>query len=69
MSKDTVEYKGVVKFFNEVKQFGFITCPQFNGDVFVHGTKLKESIEEGDDVSFNIVEGKKGPNAINVKKI
>ena len=57
--------KGTVKFFNETKGFGFIKDE--NGqDIFVHVTGLKEDIRENDEVIFDVEEGKKGLNAINV---
>jgi CspA family cold shock protein len=57
--------KGTVKFFNETKGFGFIK--EENGqDIFVHVTGLKEDIRENDEVVFDVEEGKKGLNAINV---
>ena len=57
--------KGTVKFFNETKGFGFIKDE--NGqDIFVHVTGLKEDIRENDEVVFDVEEGKKGLNAINV---
>jgi CspA family cold shock protein len=56
---------GTVKFYNETKGFGFITDE--NGtDVFVHATGLKDEIRENDSVSFEVTEGKKGLNAVNV---
>jgi CspA family cold shock protein len=56
---------GTVKFYNEAKGFGFITDE--NGtDVFVHVTGLNEEIRENDSVSFEVTEGKKGLNAVNV---
>lgn len=61
--------KGTVKFFNGDKGFGFITME--NGkDVFVHQNDLNDlKIKEGDKVSFNTKEGKKGPNAVNIELI
>ena len=60
---------GTVKFFNEAKGFGFI-CPDDGAkDVFVHANGLNESITEGDKVSFEVEEGKKGLNAVNVSII
>ena len=57
--------KGIVKFFNETKGFGFIK--EENGqDIFVHVTGLKDEIRENDEVVFDVEEGKKGLNAINV---
>ena len=58
---------GTVKFFNEEKGFGFIK--EENGqDIFVHVSGLKEPIKENDSVVFDVQEGKKGLNAVNVKK-
>lgn len=59
---------GVVKFFNSTKGFGFINDNQTGEDVFVHSSGLKDSITEGDKVTFDITAGKKGDNAVNVKK-
>jgi CspA family cold shock protein len=57
--------KGKVKFFNEAKGFGFIK-EDGGQEIFVHVTGLKEEIRENDDVVFEVEEGKKGLNAINV---
>ncbi|MEY5046949.1 MAG: hypothetical protein RLZZ175_308 [Bacteroidota bacterium] len=59
---------GTVKFFNETKGFGFIKDDQSGQEVFVHVTGLVDKIRENDAVSFDISEGKKGLNAINVKR-
>lgn len=60
--------KGTVKFFNDAKGFGFIKSD--NGqDVFVHATGLIHEIQENDEVTFEIQEGKKGPSAVNVTRI
>jgi len=57
---------GVVKFYNEAKGFGFIK--EDNGaEIFVHATGLQEEIREDDHVVFDVQEGKKGLNAVNVK--
>ena len=61
--------KGTVKFFNDSKGFGFITEEGSNKEYFVHISGLIDEIREGDDVEFDITEGKKGLNAINVKVI
>ncbi|MDX1518896.1 MAG: cold-shock protein [Gammaproteobacteria bacterium] len=63
---------GKVKFFNESKGFGFIT--QADGpDVFVHFSAIQvdgfKTLSEGQEVEFNIVEGKKGPQAENVRPL
>lgn len=61
--------EGIVKFFNETKGFGFITPNDGGAEVFVHVTGLTQNIRENDHVSFDVQEGKKGPNAVNVKLI
>lgn len=61
--------KGTVKFYNETKGFGFIKEEESGNDIFVHATGLKGTIKENDNVQFEIVEGKKGKNAINVSVI
>ena len=58
--------EGTVKWFNDSKGFGFITPDDGGKDVFVHVNGLKDSITEGDSVSFDVVEGRKGLNAVNV---
>ncbi|HIP49363.1 MAG TPA: cold shock domain-containing protein [Lutibacter sp.] len=61
--------KGTVKFFNEAKGFGFIIEEDSNNEYFVHVTGLIDRIAEGDEVEFELKEGKKGLNAVNVKVI
>lgn len=58
---------GTVKFFNETKGFGFIKEDQTNKEYFVHVTGLVDEIRENDEVTFDLKEGKKGLNAVNVK--
>lgn len=58
---------GTVKFFNEAKGFGFIVDNSSKEEVFVHATGLIDNIREGDVVTFNTENGKKGINAIDVK--
>ncbi|WP_298364868.1 cold shock domain-containing protein [uncultured Lutibacter sp.] len=60
---------GTVKFFNESKGFGFITEEGSSTDYFVHISGLIDEIREGDTVEFELKEGKKGLNAVNVKVI
>jgi len=59
--------KGTVKFFNRSKGFGFITPDDGGRDVFVHKNGLIDQIDEGDKVSYDVEEGQKGLNAVNVK--
>lgn len=61
--------KGTVKFFNESKGFGFIKDNESNQDYFVHESGLEDFIKEADEVSFELKEGKKGLNAVNVKRV
>ena len=64
--------KGTVKWFNSRKGFGFIERPD-GDDVFVHYTAIEgegyKSLNEGDELEFEVVEGPKGPQAANVKKL
>ena len=64
--------KGTVKWFNNQKGYGFISDEQGN-DVFVHYTGLNmegfKSLEEGQEVEFDVTEGAKGPQAVNVVKL
>jgi len=62
--------EGTVKFFNRMKHFGFINGDD-GKDYFVHQSGLKEgvSLNEGDKVSFEVVEGDRGPKAEQVEKI
>jgi cold shock protein len=59
--------KGTVKFFNESKGFGFIKDEDSSKEYFVHSTGLIDQIREDDEVTFELQEGKKGLNAVNVK--
>lgn len=59
--------KGIVKFFNESKGFGFIK-DESGKEYFVHVSGLTEKVKENDNVSFDLIEGRKGLNAVNVKK-
>ena len=61
--------QGTVKFFNETKGFGFITPSEGGKEIFVHSSGLIDSIREGDTVEYEVEQGKKGENAVNVKVI
>jgi len=61
--------KGTVKFFNETKGFGFIIEDDNKKEHFVHVSGLIDEIREGDAVEFDLKEGKKGLNAVNVKVV
>ena len=59
--------RGTVKFFNETKGFGFIKDAESAKEYFVHVSGLVDKIKENDEVTFDLEEGKKGINAVNVK--
>mgnify|MGYP000952578850 CR=1 FL=1 len=60
--------EGIVKFFNTVKGFGFISPVNGGEDVFVHSSGLLDDIREDDKVLYDVAQGKKGLNAVNVKR-
>ncbi len=60
-------HTGTVKFFNNSKGFGFITEDDTNTEHFVHISGLIDEVREDDKVEFELKEGKKGMNAVNVK--
>ncbi|MBK7689762.1 MAG: cold shock domain-containing protein [Bacteroidetes bacterium] len=60
---------GTVKFFNEEKGFGFIKHDDSNKETFVHANGLVDQIETNDKVVFDVQEGRKGLNAVNVKLV
>ena len=61
--------KGTVKFFNDAKGFGFIVEEGSNTEHFVHISGLVDEIREGDEVAFDLTQGKKGLNAVDVRVI
>ena len=65
--------KGKVKWFNPTKGFGFIERGDNEKDVFVHISAVKDAgmdgLDEGQEMTFEIEEGPKGPNAVNLQKV
>jgi len=61
--------KGTVKFFNDQKGFGFIKDNDSENEYFVHVSGLIDEVRENDEVTFDLKEGRKGLNAVNVKVI
>lgn len=59
--------KGTVKFFNESKGFGFIIDSESKNEYFVHISGLNDQVRENDEVTFELQDGRKGLNAVNVK--
>lgn len=57
---------GTVKFFNTAKGFGFIIDDKDKKEYFVHHSGCKNTITEGDEVEYELIDGKKGLNAVNV---
>ncbi|TPE46144.1 cold-shock protein [Pontibacter mangrovi] len=60
--------RGKVKFFNGEKGFGFIKDESSEQEYFVHVTGLVDEIRENDEVTFELQEGRKGLNAVNVRR-
>ncbi len=61
--------KGTVKFFNDSKGFGFIVDEETGKEVFVHVSGLVDEVKENDEVTFEVADGRKGPNAVDVKLV
>ena len=65
--------KGTVKWFNSQKGYGFITNEENGMDIFVHFSGIAsngfKSLEEGQEVEYDVTEGAKGPQAVNVTKL
>lgn len=65
----STQITGTVKFFNEEKGFGFIKHDDSSTETFVHAKGLIDQIEANDKVVFDVQEGRKGPNAVNVRRV
>ena len=61
--------KGTVKFFNDSKGFGFIVDEETGKEIFVHVSGLVDEVKENDEVTFDVADGRKGPNAVDVKLV
>ncbi|MBC8172700.1 MAG: cold shock domain-containing protein [Chitinophagales bacterium] len=61
--------KGKVKFYNESKGFGFIVDSESGKEYFTHSSGLVDMIKENDQVTFDLQEGKKGLNAVDVRRV
>ncbi|MCE6990875.1 MULTISPECIES: cold-shock protein [Dyadobacter] len=61
--------EGTVKFFNDSKGFGFIQPASGEKDIFVHVSGLQDDIRENDKVTYDVENGRKGLNAVNVRVI
>jgi cold shock protein len=59
--------KGIVKFFNETKGFGFIKDLETDKEYFVHVSGLIDKVDKDDEVTFELTEGRKGLNAVEVR--
>jgi CspA family cold shock protein len=60
---------GTVKFYNHDKGYGFIKDAKSSEEYFVHNSGLLNDVRDGDNVSFDLIDGKKGLNAVNVKLV
>ncbi len=61
--------KGTVKFFNNAKGFGFVIEDETKKEYFMHISGVIDEIKEGDEVEFELAEGRKGLNAVDVKLV
>ncbi|MFA5752805.1 MAG: cold shock domain-containing protein, partial [Bacteroidales bacterium] len=59
---------GTVKFYDEIKGFGFIKDANSSKEYFVHSSGIIDRIRDNDEVTFDLQEGRKGLNAVNVRR-
>lgn len=73
MPKHSTKQSGKIKWFNDIKGIGFIQAAESGQDIFVHRSSIDDesyvSLFEGESVSFDIAEGARGPQAVNVTKL
>lgn len=67
-NKEHEAKKGIVKFFNNTKGFGFIKLKDSDEEIFVHSTNLIDKIRENDQVTFAVEKSDKGLNAVKVRR-
>lgn len=58
---------GIIKFYNETKGYGFIKDNESGQEIFVHASGLQDKVQQNDNVVYEVQEGKRGLNAVNVK--
>ncbi len=58
---------GTVKFYNDLKGYGFVKDKETSEEYFVHSSGLKDNIRENDEVTFDLEDGRKGKSAVNVR--
>ncbi len=61
--------EGIVKFFNDSKGYGFIKDAESDKEYFVHVSGLVDEVRQNDEVTYELKEGKKGLNAVNVRVV
>jgi CspA family cold shock protein len=64
---------GIVKWFSNTKGYGFLTCEECDGDIFVHFSTINmdgyKTLRRGQKVNFELTEGPKGPHAVNIQPV